>query len=441
MLYLLPTDYIIWVLTIGITISIALGLRQSANRIFWQQLFSSSIASFSIIVLALFMLITLLDSVHIQDKTKKYTMLDQIIQPIGARDEVSYSAPMAVISFVNTTNIVNNKARITKEKLLHVKGRNSSQNFHALLKAFFLSFAYTLGLILIICMLQKSILPVQQIIRIKNDKTNICYKTIFATCLLLTFLVLAVKDFSSHYYLFGTSKTGIEVLYMGLKSVRTGLAIGLITTLFMLPLAIIFGIAAGFFGGRIDSIIQYIYTTLSSIPGVLLIAASILSLDIFMHQHSGWLSDYDVKSDFRLLSLCFILGVTGWTSLCRLLRGEVLKIRELDFIVHARVVGMSAYKIMFKHILPNVLHIIIITVVLDFSGLILAEAVLSYVGVGVDPTMNSWGNMINAARLELSRDPVVWWPLCCAVGLMFLMVLSINLLADKVRQLNDPRSL
>jgi peptide/nickel transport system permease protein len=134
-----------------------------------------------------------------------------------------------------------------------------------------------------------------------------------------------------------------------------------------------------------------------------------------------------------------ILGVTSWTGLCRLLRGESLKLRELDYIEAARAFGVSDLKIVTRHILPNVMHIVLIAIVMDFSGLILAEAVLSYVGVGVDPTMNSFGTMINAARMEMARDPMVWWSLASAFAFMLLLVLSANLFADAVRDAFDPR--
>ena len=208
----------------------------------------------------------------------------------------------------------------------------------------------------------------------------------------------------------------------------------------MLPFAIGLGITAGFFGGRTDDAIQYVYTTLSSIPGVLLIAASILSLQIFMANHSDLFPTLAERADLRLIALCLILGVTSWTGLCRLLRAETLKIRELDYVQAAFVLGTPRRKILTKHILPNVMHLVIITVVLDFNLLVLAEAVLSYVGVGVDPTMFSWGNMINSARLELAREPVVWWPVLAAFSLMFLLVLSANLFADSVRDAFDPRT-
>jgi peptide/nickel transport system permease protein len=125
--------------------------------------------------------------------------------------------------------------------------------------------------------------------------------------------------------------------------------------------------------------------------------------------------------------------------LCRLLRGESLKLREAEYIHAAVSFGVSHARIIGKHILPNVMHIVLITVVLDFSGLVLAEAVLSYVGVGVDPTMNSWGNMINGARLEMAREPVVWWSLASAFVFMFALVLSANLFSDAVRDAFDPR--
>ncbi|MHB1951578.1 MAG: ABC transporter permease, partial [Acidiferrobacteraceae bacterium] len=146
------------------------------------------------------------------------------------------------------------------------------------------------------------------------------------------------------------------------------------------------------------------------------------------------------RGDLRLLFLCLILGITSWTTLCRLLRGETLKLREADFVQAAVGLGVPRLRILRRHILPNVMHIVLITVVLDFSGLVLSEAVLTYVGVGVDPSTFSWGNMINSARLELAREPVVWWNLAAAFLFMFVLVLAANLFADAVRDAFDPRS-
>jgi len=140
------------------------------------------------------------------------------------------------------------------------------------------------------------------------------------------------------------------------------------------------------------------------------------------------------------LALCFILGLTGWTPLARLLRAEALKLREMAYIDAAWLMGLKRIQIIFKHIVPNVMHLVLMTMILDFSGLVLAEAVLSYVGVGVDPTTYSWGNMINAARLELARSPVVWWPLSSAFFFMLLLVWSANSVADRLRLSLNPYS-
>ena len=105
----------------------------------------------------------------------------------------------------------------------------------------------------------------------------------------------------------------------------------------------------------------------------------------------------------------------------------------------AQAFGVTDGRILLRHILPNLMHIVIITLVMDFSGLVLAEAVLSYVGIGVDPATISFGMMINNARMELAREPMVWWSLAAAFTAMFALVLSANLLADAVRDAFDPR--
>ena len=252
-------------------------------------------------------------------------------------------------------------------------------------------------------------------------------------------MIGAVASLAGGYHVLGTDKVGQDVLYQSLKSIRTGLVIGTLTTLVTLPLAIILGLLAGYFRGWVDDVIQYIYTTLNSIPWVLLVAAAVLIVQVFIEQHESDFSSVTERADVRLLALCVIIGLTGWTGLARLLRAETLKLRELDYVTAARAFGVSNLKILTRHILPNVQHLILISVVMDFSGLVLAEAILSYVGVGVDPAMNSWGNMINAARLELAREPVVWWPLAAAFCFMFALVLAANLFADVVRDAFDPR--
>ena len=243
-----------------------------------------------------------------------------------------------------------------------------------------------------------------------------------------------------HRHWMGTNKVGQDVFYLAIKVIRTGLMIGMLTTLITLPFAIGLGLSAGYFGGRVDDAIQYIYTTLNSIPSVLLIAATVLVVDVQIERYADRIGSAAERADYRLLALCAILGLTQWTGLARLLRAETLKLRELEYIQAAKAFQVSAARILLRHVLPNVGHLILITVVLDFSGLVLAEAVLSYVGAGVDPSTPSWGSMINGARLELAREPLVWWQLVTAFVFMFGLVMSANLFADQVRDAFDPRA-
>jgi peptide/nickel transport system permease protein len=238
----------------------------------------------------------------------------------------------------------------------------------------------------------------------------------------------------------GTDQTGNDVLFMCLKSVRTAVVIGTLATIATIPLALFFGILAGYFKGWVDDGIQYSYTVLSSIPSVLLISAFVLLIQVFIDKNPQWFETGLERADIRLFLLSAILGLTGWAQLARLLRAETLKLGELEYVQAARAFGVSHAGIMRRHILPNVAHIIVIVAVLDFSGLVLYEAVLSYVGVGVDPNTQSFGTMINGARNEMSRDPVIWWTLSTAFAFMVALVLSMTLFASAVREAFDPRA-
>jgi len=230
----------------------------------------------------------------------------------------------------------------------------------------------------------------------------------------------ALKYPRSH--LLGTDKVGMDVLYVSLKSIRTGLIIGLFTTLIVIPFAMFAGILAGYLGGWIDDIIQFIYTVLSSIPSILLIAAFMT-----LFKKAG------------LPQLCFILGIVSWTGLCRVLRGETMKVREMEFVQASRAAGVSRARIMMSHIAPNVMHLALISAILGFSGRVLSEAVLTYLGIGVGPDTFSWGSMINLSLGELSRDPVIWWNLISAFVFMLGLVLPANLFGDAMRDALDPR--
>lgn len=222
-------------------------------------------------------------------------------------------------------------------------------------------------------------------------------------------------------HVLGTDGVGEDVLYRTIKGCRTAIIVGGLTTLIALPLAVALGLIAGYFGKITDDVVQYVYTVMATVPDVLLLIAMILVLGR------------------GLIQLCIALGVTSWVTLCRLVRGETLKHRDREYVRAAKALGASPLRIMVKHILPNLLPLIIISTTLGFSGLVLAEAVLSYLGVGVGPEVGSWGNMIDGARDELSRNPVIWWTLTAATVALFGLVLALNILGDALRDAIDPK--
>ncbi|MCC7288150.1 MAG: ABC transporter permease, partial [Burkholderiaceae bacterium] len=243
-----------------------------------------------------------------------------------------------------------------------------------------------------------------------------------------------------HYHVLGTDRTGNDVLVQALKSVRTAFVIGTLATLATVPVALGLGVLAGYFKGWVDEAVQYLYTVLSAVPNVLLIAACVLIVQVFIDTHAELFDTGLERADLKLALLCLILGLTGWATLCRLVRAETLKLRDLEFMQAAEAFGVPHGRTMLRHVVPNVMHLVLITTVLNFSDLILYEAVLTYVGVGVDPSVNSFGGMINLARNEMSGEPLVWWSFVAAFGFMVALVLAANLFADGVRDAFDPRA-
>ena len=220
-------------------------------------------------------------------------------------------------------------------------------------------------------------------------------------------------------HVLGTNNLGEDVLYNALKGVRTAFIIGIVPLAIAVVFSIIFGLLAGYYGGWVDDIIQYVYQVLSSIPGILLLIAMLMVMERGLWQ------------------LCVALGLTSWVGLCRLIRGETLKVKSMEYVEAARALGASDARLLFRQILPNVMYLVIIELTLDFSGLVMSETVLTYIGVGVEPGTGSWGRMIMAADRELPSG--IWWNLTAASAFLFVLVLAFNLFADALRDALDPR--
>ena len=461
---ILWTDALIFLLTAVVVIFVFYARSKPHIREPWQRVFTGRIAAASVVVLLAFVLTGLLDSLHYRlplaangkNAETHYagevlSVLDALVGPLKTQVEKTYSAPFATHLFSRETIELADGSTVRDYPRLvyggHGLGASGEGRAADIMQRSLLALVEALvaGALLLFAVSvwlgrrhgQSAGNTARGILQ---GRLDIPWRTIVGALSLLLLLLFLAINLAGAYHVLGTDKVGQDVFYLSLKSVRTGLVIGTLTTLIMLPFAIFAGILAGYARGWIDDVVQYVYTTLNSIPGVLLIAAAILMLQVFIANHADYFETTVERADIRLLFLCIILGITSWTGLCRLLRGEALKLREAEYIQAAVCFGVSNGKIISRHILPNVMHVVLITVVLDFSGLVLAEAVLSYVGVGVDPTMNSWGNMINGARLEMAREPVVWWSLLAAFMFMFILVLAANLFSDAVRDAFDPRT-
>jgi peptide/nickel transport system permease protein len=453
------TDALVWLLVlacIGFAWHIA---RTPVLRSSWHKVLVRPMGMSSAAVLAVFVLIGLADSLHYRERldngqldVEVRSVLDQVLAPLTAHGERTYSAPLATHSQSRETVEKPDGSQVRESPRLQFGGAHLADPEKDWLGDVLLRTASGLGLGLLASMMLAVFLAAvlgrfwrcgfaAALVRLRQPQSESpAWMSLLVTLTLLLLAAGAVVSLAGGYHVLGTDKVGQDVLYQSLKSIRTGLVIGTLTTLVTLPAAIGLGLLAGYFRGWVDDVIQYVYTTLNSIPWVLLVAAAVLIVQVFIEQNESSFSSVAERADVRLLALCVIIGLTGWTGLARLLRAETLKLRELDYVTAARAFGVSGPRILTRHILPNVQHLILISVVMDFSGLVLAEAILSYVGVGVDPVMNSWGNMINAARLELAREPIVWWPLLAAFSFMFALVLAANLFADVVQDAFDPRT-
>lgn len=475
------SDILIWLLVasgLGLALLIA---KNEPLLAAWRRVGSNRIGMASATVLLAFITIGLLDSLHYRAQLENkpgqkaiyaieaLSVLDALVTPLRTRNEKTYSEPFATRLYAKESIDVPGQGSIRDYPRLkyggqHLGEREAEVAADVGMTTFRLSVLTLLGwlgiaAIVTATLARRDSAPQGDLLRrdasslgglctvkhqiwakIWRGDTVFAWNAVLITLALIALLLVPLFWLSGQYHVFGTDKVGQDVLYQILKSVRTGLIIGLVTTLVMLPMAVLLGIIAGYFRGWVDDVIQYIYTVLNSIPGVLLIAAAVLMMQVVIDTHPQWFSTAAERADLRLLALCFILGITSWTGLCRLLRGETLKLRELEYIQAAQAFGVSNTRIILRHILPNLMHIVIIALVMDFSGLVLAEAVLSYVGIGVDPSMTSFGTMINNARMELGREPVVWWSLAAAFSAMFILVLAANLFADAVRDAFDPRA-
>ena len=230
--------------------------------------------------------------------------------------------------------------------------------------------------------------------------------------------IYAKPTFDPPAYMLGADEIGrsqvVRLLYGG----QVSLFIGFVAALMNLTLGVGLGLLAGYMRGAVDDLITWFITTLNSIPIIFL-----LLLITSLFQPSA-------------LTLTFIIGVLFWTGVTNFVRGQTFALREREFVTAARTIGAGTTRIMFRHILPNVLPLIFVLAAIDIGTIILAESALSYLGLGVMPPTPSWGNMLSNAQSYATRAP---WLVVAPGAMIFLTVLCLYLIGDGLRDALDPR--
>jgi ABC-type dipeptide/oligopeptide/nickel transport system permease subunit len=216
----------------------------------------------------------------------------------------------------------------------------------------------------------------------------------------------------------GTDIFGRSVLYKILIGTKTAMTIGFVVTLVSVPIGILLGALAGYFGGKVDVVIVWLYSVVTSVPYLLLLIGIAFVLG------KG------------LLAMCIALGLVNWVGLCRLIRGEVMKHKNREYVLAVKLMGASSARAIFKHILPNVFHLAIVTASLTILAAIRAEVVLTFLGMGIQDG-SSWGTMVADASGELSNG--IWWPLTGVTVAMFVIVFALTIVGDALRDALDPK--
>ena len=218
-------------------------------------------------------------------------------------------------------------------------------------------------------------------------------------------------------HILGTDNLGRDVFRRLVQGTRIAYHVGVMTSLIALPLGVLLGCLGGYFGRKTDAVVVWLCATVSSVPSLLLILA------VAMVVGKG------------LAGLYWGIGLTTWVGVCRNIRAEVIKHRDRPYVQAARVLGYSDARILFRHILPNVMHIVLISFSIRFPAAVGTEVFVSFLGIGVQGEP-SWGVMLNNARLRLWQG--VWWEMAFVTLAIFGLVLAFNVLADELRDRFDP---
>jgi peptide/nickel transport system permease protein len=218
---------------------------------------------------------------------------------------------------------------------------------------------------------------------------------------------------------FGGDRLGRSVLDKAIKGSQISILVGVLAAVVAAAIGTVLGALGGFFGGRVGDLLEWVYNVFTSIPGILLIFA------------------FAAVAGRGVTSVVLILGLTGWTGIYRLVRAEFMKHAVRDYVRSAEAIGASPAQRMFRHILPNVSHVVLVQLSIHVVGFIKYEVILSYLGLGVSVDQVSWGTMLAEAQSELILG--YWWQLATATAFMAVFVTAFSLMTDALRDALDPK--